>query len=404
MPRFFYTAKSEEGKTKTGVLTAENTRQLAQKLKKEGLVLIEASAGKEEKKKFKISIPFLGRVTEREKIMMTRNLQVMIASGLPLSRALDILAGQTKNKKFEKVLMDVKEEIKKGENFSGALKKYPKVFPELFQSMIEVGEESGTLEEVLKTLALQMEKENELKAKIKGAMIYPSVIIATMIGIAILMLVLVVPQLKSMFEQLDVELPRSTQIVMSLGSFLTDQWYLVLISLFVAIIVFWRIAKTKPGKKTIDIVLLKIPVVSSIIKKKNSASTIRTLSSLLSSGVTMIKSLRIISDTLSNFYFREALKEATEKVKKGASLSECLKPYEDIYPLGVVEMIKVGEETGQTSEILSKLSDFYEDEIDRATKNLVSVLEPVLMLFIGATVGLFAISMIEPMYSMLGGI
>ncbi len=405
MPRYFYTAKNQTGETKTGFLTAENTHQLARLLKKDGLILVNATPQEEKKKKgFNISIPFLGRITTREKLMATRNLQVMIGSGLPLSRALSILIHQTKNKRFKKVLLEVREEIKKGRSFSEALSGYPGVFSELFQNMVKVGEEGGMLEDVLGTLSSHMEKEHRLKSKIKGAMIYPAVIITTMIGIGILMLILVVPKLKSMFEELDVELPVTTRFVMALGSFLAQRWYFVCLFVILFVIFFWRFSKTKIGRKIIDTILLKIPVISSLIKKSNSASTIRTLSALLSSGVTMVKSLNVISGTLKNFYFQKAMKEAAEKVKKGASLSECLEPYQEIYPLGVVEMIKVGEETGQTSEILVKLANFFEEEIDRATKNLVSVLEPVLMVIIGAAVGFFAISMIQPMYSMLGGI
>jgi len=404
MPKYFYTAKNREGETESGVFFAKDKHQLAHKLRKEGLILIEASIEEtKEERGLRVSIPFLNRISLREKLLMTRNLQVMVASGLPLSRALRILKNQTKNRKFKKVLFEIQEDIKKGKSFSESLEKYPGVFSELYRNMVKVGEEGGMLEKVLSTLALQMEKEHELKSKITGALIYPAVIIAAMIGIGVLMLIMVVPKLKTLFEQIGAQLPISTRIVIFLGTILSEKWYLVLGGALLLIFFFWQALKTEPGKRIFDTFFLKIPVISPIIRKSNSAVTVRTLASLISSGVPVVHSLQIISGTLGNFYFRRAMLGASEAVKKGDSLSEALRPYQKIYPVGVIEMIKVGEETGETSAILLKLADFFEEEVARVTKNLVSVLEPVLMVIVGATVGFFAISMVQPMYSMLSG-
>jgi type IV pilus assembly protein PilC len=405
MPRYFYTAKSLRGEEKSGVLEAKDIHQLAQKLHEEGFILIKAETEEEatKKRKFAISLPF-GGVSLKEKMFFTRNLQVMISAGLPLPRAIETLASQSKSKKFKKTLSDIKEEIVKGKSFSEALAAFPDVFSELFQSMVRVGEESGTLEEVLKILAQQMEKENELKSKIMGAMIYPAVIICAMIGIGILMLVMVIPKLAKTFEELQVELPATTKLVIALGNFLVTKWYLVILIFVFLIFVFSQILKTKRGKEILDTFLLKVPIISPIIRETNSASFTRTLSSLIASGVPLVRSLEIVSGTLGNVYFKGAIIEAVEKVRKGEKLSEALKSHQDIYPPIVVQMIAVGEETGETSNVLAKLADFFEEEVGRATENLASVIEPVIMLIIGAAVGFFAISMIQPMYSMLSAI
>ena len=406
MPRYIYTAKTQEGEDKSGTAEAKTERELARTLRQQGLILIRAELEEKEKKKrkFEISLPFFGGVSLVEKMMFTRNLQVMIAAGLPLPRAIGTLAEQAKSRKFKKALLGIREEITRGKSFSDSLSPYPDIFPELFQSMVKVGEEAGTIEEVLTILAQQMEREHDLKSKVKGAMIYPAIIICAMLGIGIMMLIMVVPQLAETFEELNIELPLTTQLVIGLATFLLEKWYLVILILIFLIFLFWRLMKTKEGKKIIDKLTLKAPIISSIVIKTNSASTVRTLSSLITAGVPIVRSLEVTSGTLGNIYFKTAMAEAAEKVRKGGKLSEALKPHQEIYPPIVIQMIAVGEETGETSSILAKLAEFFEGEVATATKNLTAVIEPVLMIIIGAAIGFFAISMIQPMYSMLGSL
>lgn len=405
MPQYFYTAKSFKGELETGTLGAKDKKELSKILHQRGYVLIKAELEAEElRRKFEISLPFFKRVSLTEKMMFTRNLQVMISAGVSLPRSLSILSIQSKNKKFKKALDETLEAVNKGEAFSDSLKRYPDIFPELFVSMIRVGEESGTLEDVLKNLTFQMEREHELGAKIKGAMIYPAVIICAMMGIGTLMLIMVVPKLAETFKELEIDLPPTTRFVIGLGEFLAAFWYLLLIVIFILFFLFTRALKIKMGKRVFDSIALKIPIISPIIKKTNSAQTLRTLSSLIVSGIPLIQALKIISGTLGNVYFQEAIAKSIEKVRKGEKLSLALKPYQNLYPLMVIQMIEVGEETGQTSEILAKLANFYEEEVTNATKNLSAIIEPVLMLLIGGAVGFFAVSMIQPIYSMLGAI
>ncbi len=410
MPKYSYTAKSLKGENKSGTLDAKDESHLAKLLHQEGYILISAEKPGTKKKKSLLTllrnlgtlIPFLGKVSIVEKMMFTRNLQVMVKAGLPLPRALRILGTQAKSKKLKKALSGVVDEIIKGRSFSEALSQHPNIFSEFFQNMVKVAEESGTLEDVLKILVRQMEREHELKSKVKGAMTYPLVIIIAMVGIGILMMIMVVPKLSETFEELEIDLPLMTQIVIAIGNFLAQFWYLIPL-LILALIVFLKLLLSlKAGKKLMDKLFLKLPIVSPIIRKTNSAYTVRSLGSLIASGVPIVSALEIISRALSNFYFSQAMAEAAKRVRKGADLSEALKPYQDVYPSLVVQMLEVGEETGQTSDILIKLADFFEEEVSNATKNLASIIEPVLMIILGAAVGFFAVSMIQPMYSMLG--
>ncbi len=405
MPKYFYTAKSADTKQNvSGTIEASNENELAKFLREDNLFLIEAKEKKEKKRKNVFSISFLDKVSLVDKIFFTRNLQVMLSGGLSFPRALDILALQIKNKKFKNALIDIKEEINKGNSFSSSLEKYPNIFSETFRSMIQLSEETGEIEKNLKIIINQLEKEHELKSRITGALIYPAVILCAMFGIGILMLVVILPQLASIFESMEVDLPITTQLIINFGEFLSNNGLLLIFFSFFSFFIIKFSLKTKKGKKIIDYLLLKIPFVSSIIKKTNSAHTARTLSSLLSSGVPIVKGLDIISRNLSNIYYKESIINSIDEMKKGGKLSQALAPYSNLYSLLVIQMIEVGEETGQTAKVLSKMSDFLEDEVFNLTKNLSSVIEPILMIVIGAAVGFFAVSMLQPIYSMMGGL
>lgn len=406
MPSYFYIAKSLKGEEKSGVREAKNERELARALHQEGYILLRAKpeGRKLEKMKFEISFPFLENVSLIEKIMFTRNLGVMITAGIPLPRILRTLADLTKSKKLKNALLDIEEKITKGKSFSDSLIGHLDIFPELFTSIIKVGEESGTLEDVLKTLTQQMEREHELKSKLVGALAYPVVVILAMLGIGFLMLAMVVPKLAETFAELDIQLPATTQLVIKTGNFLANFWYLLPLIILISLLLLRMVLRTKIGRKAIDTLSLKMPIISSLVIKTNSASMVRTLSSLISAGVPIVRGLEIISESMGNIYYKEAMKEAVEKVRKGGKLSEALKKYNNIYPALVNQMLGVGEETGQTSDVLKKLADFYEEEVANATKALASLIEPIIMIIIGAAVGFFAISMIQPMYSMMGAI
>jgi type IV pilus assembly protein PilC len=235
-------------------------------------------------------------------------------------------------------------------------------------------------------------------------MIYPAVIVCALIGVGILMLVMVVPKLAETFKELEVQLPLTTTIVISLGTFLAKNFLFLFIFLIFLIFFLFQFLKTRIGKRISDKISLHLPIFSSLVKKSNAASTARSLSSLISAGVSLPRALEITANTLGNVFYKEALFQAAEKVRKGGKLSESLKSYQKIYPLTLISMIEVGEETGETSEVLSKIADFYEGEVTDAAKNLASIIEPILMLIVGGAVGFFAISMVQPIYSMLQAI
>lgn len=403
MPRFKFKAKKISGEEIQETREAEDAFGLARVLRKEGYILIDSE---EEGKKKKLSLPsfFFGGVSLSEKIFFTRNLSVMMGAGLSLARALEVLSRQTRNKKFKKVILAVAESVSKGKNLSESLSEYKKIFSNLYIAMVKSGEKSGKMHESLRIVAGQMEKDFLLIKKVKGAMIYPAIVVVAMLIIGILMLIYVVPTLVATFEELGVELPMSTKIIIWLSKSLVANSFIILGGIVVLGVGIFYGFRLPAVKKINDDILLKLPLFSSILKKINSARTARTLSSLVGSGVDILTSLEITGEVLQNFRYKNVLIEAKASIQKGEPISASFKRAENIFPPIVGEMIAVGEETGKLSDMLLDLANFYEEEVASATKDIASVIEPVLMIIIGVAVGFFAISMIKPMYSMMGGL
>ncbi len=404
MSIFIYKAKSLSGKTESGTLESESLRELSQNLKKRGLILIDAQIKTENKKRiFKWTV-FSGKVSITEKIVMTRNLWIIIATGLPLVRGFSILASQAKNRKMKYALLDISREIGEGKNLSDSLKKYPDIFSDLYINMIQSGEESGTLEEVLKVLSLQLKREKEMKSSVQKALIYPAVLILTMIAVGLLILIFVFPKIKKLFQSLNADLPITTKIILGMGDFFMTYWYILIIALVAVVFAFIFSIRTKTGRFLMDTVSLKIPLISSLIVKSNSAAFARSLSSLMASGVPLIKSLEITGGNVSNFYFKQALKESAKRVEKGEKLFSSLKPYQKFFSYGTIEMVEMGEETGKTSVILKTMADFYEEEVLNDAYAISTLIEPILIIILGTIVGVFAVSIIGPLYSVMGNI
>lgn len=404
MPKFTYTAKNKDGETRKGEIEAADKREVFESLKKEGywVTLLDQAEGK---KRHKGS--FLDRFVKvplKSRMIFCRHLGVMIASGLSLSRALSVLAGQEKNKSFKGIIRKIGEDVKKGVTLADASAKFPGVFNSVFVSMIRVGELSGNLEEILKILAEQMEKDYKLISKIRGALIYPVIIVVVMVVIVTLMMIFVVPKITSIFDEFDVDLPILTRIVVSISNFMAANSVLVLGMMVGTAIGLKMFSKTKTGKIIFHKIFLKMPVAGSIVEKVNSARFARILSSLLTSGVALIEALKITSETLGNYYFKRACQDASVQVQKGIPLSQTLFGHRKIFPYLIVQMVEVGEETGKTDQVLLNLASFYEEEVDQITKNLSSVIEPILMVVIGSAVGIFAVSIVQPIYSIMGKI
>jgi len=375
MPKFTYIATSSDGSQKKSQRQAKDEKDLAKILKAEGFFLISAQLPDSTKTKKELSFSFK-KIKLAEKLMMTRNLQVMISAGVPLPRSLETLSLQTDNKYFKSVLTGIKEQIIQGSSLSESFAKYPRVFPEIYYSMVEVGEKTGNMEDILDILALQLERTYDLRSKVKGAMIYPAVILTAMVLIGIVMLIKVVPQLNETFIDLNLELPAMTVFIVNLGLTLQKYWYIVLLTLLALPTLFGYLMRQKSFKNNIDRLLLKIP---------------------------FVKGIQISSGAVNNNRFKQALLDASELVEKGEKMSQVFEKNKKLFPELFIQMIKVGEETGETANMLLKLADFYEDQVSNITKNLSSIIEPVLLLFIGTVVGFFAIAMVQPIYSIMEG-
>jgi type IV pilus assembly protein PilC len=405
MAKYLYTAKNVEGKAKSGEMDAANERDLAMQLRGDGFVVTSIERLEEENDKPHIKIlDRIQTVSLKEKLFFTRNLSVMVSSGLTIARSLANLSVQTKDKHFREILEDIYKDVQKGVTLSDALAKYPAVFNDLFVNMVRVGEIGGTLDESLNIITIQMEKEHELKSKIKGAMIYPAVIIFAMAIVGVIMLTYILPQILGVFGDMEVELPATTQFVIKLSDALQYHYIAIAVILIGGTVGLKVFFGTDMGKKTGSFLLLKTPAIKNIVIKVNCARFARIYSSLLHSGVSVVDALNIVANTLTNTYFKEAILEGRNKIQRGVNLSNVIAEYPKIFPIIFAQMIKVGEETGKTEDMMAQLAGFYEEEVNQITKNLSSIIEPVLMLVIGAAVGFFAVAMLTPMYSVLENI
>lgn len=344
------------------------------------------------------------KVSLSEKIVFTNNLSGMLMAGLSLTRALTIFEKQTTNPAMKKVLTSLIDSINSGNTLSDGMKKFPKVFSGLFTSMVHSGEESGGLPKALSEVGLNLKKSYDLNKKIKSALTYPTIIFCAIILIGILMMIFVVPTLTKTFKDLGADLPASTKTIIWISDTVSQHTLLFLLVLAVIITGMVLFMRLKATQKYFDYIVLRIPVVGTLAKEVNTARTARTLSSLLSSGVDMSRALTITQEVLQNIYYKEIIRQAVVSIEKGSVLSSSFKDNPKLYPVMMGEMIEVGEETGNLAKMLIDIANFYESEIDNKTKDLSTIIEPVLMVFIGGAVGFFAVSMISPMYSVMSKI
>ncbi|MFT7644902.1 MAG: type II secretory pathway component PulF [Candidatus Paceibacteria bacterium] len=347
---------------------------------------------------------FLSRVKTDELVMVTRNLGSMLTAGLTVTRALSVIERQSTNPRLKGVMVRMVERINQGDSFHESLKEFPEVFNDLYVAMVQAGEESGNLAESLQTLSIQMERSNNLVKKIKGAMIYPAIVVTIMVIIAVLMMIYVMPQITDTFKGMGKDLPATTTFLINTSDFMVEHTLLVIVGMIGSVVGFIYLLKTKWGKITSSWLVVRLPVVGNLAKEANSARTARTLSSLLNSGVEVIRAIEITEEVLQNVFYKEILHDAAKRVEKGTALSETFVERKDLYPILVGEMILVGEETGQIAGMLGELAIFYETEVERKTKDLSTIIEPLLMVVIGGGVGFFALALIAPIYSLSDGI
>lgn len=384
-----------------GTESADSKADLFDKIRQPGdvLISIEEAKGGGLNMNLDSYLAKFTRIKMQEKILFAKNMSAMIDSGLALSRALSVIKRQSKNIKFQDVVTDIENSIAVGKTFNESLAEHPKVFSPLFVSMVRAGEESGKLTEALDIVGEQMERSHNLQKKIKGAMMYPSIVISAMILIAILMMIYVVPSLTETFRDLDTELPASTQFIIFVSDALKNNTLLVFAGIIAVGVGGYFGMRTQTGRNIINTISLRLPVISLLVKESNSASTARTLSSLLSSGVEVVSALEITHDVIQNNHYRKVLLTAKEAIQTGRPLSETFIANDNLYPIFFGEMVAVGEETGRLSDMLKNVAKYYEDDVEQKTKDLSTIIEPMLMLIVGAGVGFFAISMISPIYS-----
>ncbi|MBT4277590.1 type II secretion system F family protein [Candidatus Falkowbacteria bacterium] len=340
------------------------------------------------------------KIPSAEKIFFVQHLRVMVKAGVSLAGALNALSSQSENKRFKNILIEIKEGVEKGNTFSKSLKKHKDVFGDLFVSMIEAGEISGKLESSLEQIFIQVKKDHEIKSKIKGAMIYPAVILFAMTIIGILMMIFVIPKLTEVFSEFNVELPLATRVLINASDLMLNHGILMSFGLIILITGFLTLIKTEKGKFYFHFFLLHSPIFGKIIKKINLARFSRTLSSLLRTDIPITKTLGMTSQILGNVIYKKVILEASKKVTKGVNIAATLKNEKDIFPPVVTEMVTVGEETGSLDDVLVEMAEFYEDEVDQTMKNLPAIIEPLLILVLGFGVALMAMAIIMPMYSL----
>lgn len=402
-----YTYKAQlmaTGAEMEGTAEAADKFELAKNMKLDGKLLLTATEMSEKSFNMDKINAYLSRIDLREKIIFSRNLATMIQAGLPLSRALAIFLKQTQNPKFREVLRSIIDDINKGMALSDAMGKYPKVFEAVFVSMVRAGEESGGLVEALNVVGGQMEKTYSIKKKVKGAMMYPAMVVLVMLVVGVLMMIYVVPGLAASFKEAGAELPPLTKIVITISDFLQNDSLLAGLFLIIFGGAFWYFKGTAFGNRWLTWLTLQSPIFGKLSKEFNSALVTRTLSSLISAGVDIVHALEITQDVVGNLFYKQTLEQAKENVQKGVPLSKVFIDNVGIYPVMVGDMMEVGEETGQLSSMLLKIASFYEEEVDQATADMSKLIEPLLMALIAVFVGIFAVAMITPMYSLMQNI
>jgi len=348
--------------------------------------------------KYLVRIPFV------QKMFFIEHLKTMIHAGLSLVEGLDVLSKEIENKKFKKIIGEIKFGVEKGKQLSEVFAEYPQAFPPIYVKMIEAGEIGGKLEESLAQVATQMQKNYQLTSTIRGAMIYPAVILFAMGGIGILMVTVVLPKLLEIFKEFDAELPLPTKILMAITDFMSKPLNLVIVAIVLALLIFTYITLLKKSlafKRAVHTLNLNLPIIGTVVKKINLARFSLTLSSLLKSTVPIINATEITASTCSNLKYQEALKVTAEKLKAGIPLSEILADYDKLFPPMVTEMIMVGERTGEIDQLLTELANFYGEEVDKTMKNFATIIEPVIILVLGVAVAGMAVAVIMPMYSLV---
>jgi type IV pilus assembly protein PilC len=399
MAKFQWEATTRNGEKRRGVMDAEAASQVEARLRGDGLTIDRV---KKEAAQFQIT--FGSGVGHKDLQIFTRQLATMIDAGLPLVQCLDILAAQTPNKVFARILGQVKSAVEQGSTFSDALRRHPRVFDDLYVNLVAAGEVGGILDTILNRLAVYIEKAVKLRAQIKSAMFYPTGIMVVAIGVIAVMLIKVIPTFENMYKEMaNAQLPGATRFVINLSHGFINRWYLYFGGLFGAIAGSVAMRRTDRGKEIFDRMLLRLPVMGGTLRKIVVARFTRTLGTLLTSGVPILDALDICGRTAGNKVVEHGIQKARDKISEGHDMAGPLAESR-VFPTMVVQMIGVGEQTGAMDQMLQKIADFYEEEVDAAVSAMTSLIEPVMMAFLGVVVGGLIIAMYLPIFKLAGNI
>jgi type IV pilus assembly protein PilC len=394
---FQWSGKTTKGTIESGEMTAATKEDVIAQLRKKNI----AATIVTEKAKKTSGLAFAGRVSDKDIVVFTRQFATMIDAGLPLVQALDILSTQVENKRLSHTLAQVKTDVESGATYADALKKHPRIFSELYVNMVAAGEAGGILDTILNRLASYIEKAMKLKKKVKGAMVYPAVVTTIAVGVIAVIMIFVVPTFSKMFASLGGTLPLPTRMIVSLSNFIAGIGGLLVLGAIIAFIVFIvQVRKTEKGKHIIDKILLKLPIFGPLLNKVAVAKFTRTLGTLVSSGVPILDGLEITAKTSGNKVVEYAILDVRKGVVGGKTLAEPITKAK-VFPPMVTHMIAVGESTGALDAMLSKIADFYDDEVDAAVSNLTAMMEPLLMVFLGGAVGFIVVSMYLPIFKLI---
>jgi type IV pilus assembly protein PilC len=396
MATFTYTARSFAGEMRTATLEAQSRDDVIAQLRRQRLNVVKIDEATPKK-------PKRGHIKMRDIVILTRQFSTMINAGLPLVQAMTILAEQSDNKVLSEIMRKVVFDVESGNTVADALGKHPKAFSDLYVNMVAAGEAGGILDTILMRLATFMEKNDALVRKVKGAMIYPSVIMAVA-GIAVtVLLIFVIPVFENLFSSAGLALPLPTRIVMGASRFLKGYWYIVGGAIAAGVFMFRKYNATSDGRLKVDRMLLKVPVLGDVLRKSAVSRFTRTLGTLISSGVSILDGLEITAKTAGNRVVQDAIMESRSSIAGGDTIAAPLKK-SGVFPPMVISMISVGEQTGGLDEMLSKIADFYDEEVDAAVSNLLSLLEPIMIVFLGVVVGGMVVSMYLPIFDMINAV
>jgi type IV pilus assembly protein PilC len=400
MPVYKWEGKTGKGAVKKGEMEGPSEAAVRIHLRQQNVIPTKISSkGKE----ITISLPFKKKVKQKSVAIFTRQLATMIDAGLPLVQSLEILSSQQETKTFKDVLRGIKEDVEGGSTFAGALKKHPATFNDLYTNLVVAGEEGGILDNILNRLASYIEKSEALKKKVKSALVYPATIIAVAVIVVMILMIFVIPVFETMFKSAGNALPLPTLIVVTLSKMIKKYILIFIPALILFFYLFKKYYQTQSGKSVIDRVLLKLPVFGLLLRKIAVARFSRTLGTLVSSGVPILDGLTIVSRTAGNKTIETAILNARASIREGETIAEPL-GRSNIFPPMVIQMISVGESTGALDSMLSKIAEFYEEEVDVAVANLTSLLEPLLMCFLGVVIGGVVIAMYLPIFNMASAV